>query len=39
VHDYGEMVEVDADVVEETLADAQCFVIAVEEYLRGQGLL
>ena len=39
VHGYGEMIELDADVVADTLADAQRFVLAVAEYLRGQNLL
>jgi len=33
-HDYGEMANVDRQVVEETLTDAKTFVTAIETYLR-----
>ena len=33
-HDYGEMTDLDRQVVEETLIDAKTFVTAIETYLR-----
>jgi len=39
VHDYGEMVTMDAEAANETIADAGRFVAAVEAYLREQGQL
>jgi uncharacterized protein (UPF0332 family) len=38
-HDYGEMANVDRQVVEETLTDAKTFVTAIETYLRSAGHL
>jgi uncharacterized protein (UPF0332 family) len=39
VHDYGEMIELDFAMVDETIADANAFVNAIEQYLREQRLL
>jgi uncharacterized protein (UPF0332 family) len=38
-HDYGEMTQVNRQLAEETLTDAQTFVAAVEAYLRSLGYL
>lgn len=38
-HDYGEMVAITRQVAEETLADAQTFVAAIESHLRSVGHL
>ena len=38
-HDYGEMTQVNRQIAEETLMDAQTFVAAVESYLRSVGHL
>ena len=38
-HDYGEMTQVNHQIAEETLADAQAFVAAIESYLRSVGHL
>jgi uncharacterized protein (UPF0332 family) len=38
-HDYGEMTQVNRQLAEETLTDAQTFVAAVEAYLRSVGHL
>jgi uncharacterized protein (UPF0332 family) len=38
-HDYGEMTQVNRQIAEETLTDAQTFVAAVESYLRSVGHL
>lgn len=38
-HDYGEMTNVDRQVVEETLTDAKTFVTAIETHLRSAGHL
>jgi len=38
-HDYGEMANVDRQVVEETLTDAKTFVTAIETYLCSAGHL
>lgn len=38
VHDYGEMIEIDAETVNRTIADATAFVTAVEQYLERQAL-
>ena len=39
VHDYGEMIELDAETVDQTITDASTFVAAVEAYLQGQDLV
>jgi uncharacterized protein (UPF0332 family) len=38
-HDYGEMTQVNRQIAEGTLADAQAFVAAIESYLRSIGHL
>ncbi|HRI57014.1 MAG TPA: HEPN domain-containing protein [Anaerolineae bacterium] len=38
VHDYGEMIELSAQIVDQTIIDATTFVSAVEKYLREQDL-
>ena len=38
-HDYGELIEIDKEVVQETLDDAKAFISAVESYLRSTGYL
>jgi len=38
-HDYGEMAQVDRQIAEETLADAEMFVAAIEAHLRSVGHL
>jgi len=38
-HDYGEMVEIDQQIAEETLAEAKSFVAAIESHLRSIGHL
>ncbi len=38
-HDYGELIEIDKEVVQETLDDAKAFISAVESYLRSSGYL
>jgi len=38
-HDYGEMVRVNHQIAEQTLADAKTFVAAIESYLRSVGHL
>ncbi len=37
VHDYGEMVEIDAETAHRTIADATVFVTTLEAYLERQG--
>ncbi len=39
VHDYGEMIELNFAMVDETITDANAFVDTVERYLREQRLL
>ena len=39
VHDYGEMVEIDADSANRTIADATVFVTTLEAYLESQALI
>ena len=39
VHDYGEMIEIDIETVDQTITDAGTFVAAVEAYLDGQDLI
>ena len=38
-YDYGEMVEIEPDASDDTIASARSFVASVEQYLREQGLL
>jgi len=38
-HDYGEMVSVNRQIAEESLADARIFVAAIESHLRSMGHL
>ena len=38
-HDYGEMIEIDQQIAEETLAEAKSFVAAIESHLRSIGHL
>jgi uncharacterized protein (UPF0332 family) len=38
-HDYGEMIQVNRHIAEETLADARAFVAAIEAHLRSVGHL
>ncbi len=38
-HDYGELIEIDKEVAQETLNDAKAFISAVESYLRSNGYL
>jgi len=38
-HDYGELIEIDEQVAQETLNDAKAFISAVESYLRSTGYL
>lgn len=38
-HDYGELIEIDKEVAQETLNDAKAFISAVESYLRSTGYL
>lgn len=38
-HDYGELVEIDEQVAQETLNDAKAFISSVESYLRSTGYL
>ncbi len=38
-HDYGELIEIDEEVAQETLNDAKAFISAVESYLRSTGYL
>jgi len=38
-HDYGEMIQVNRQIAEETLVDAKAFVAAIESYLRSIGHL
>lgn len=39
IHDYGEMIDLDADASDEAIADATRFVAAVRQYLSDQGML
>ncbi len=38
-YDYGELIEIDEEVAQETLDDAKAFISAVESYLRSTGYL
>ena len=38
-HDYGEMIDLDAETSDEAIADATKFVDAVRQYLNTQGML
>ena len=38
-HDYGEMIDLNADTSDEAIADATKFVDAVRQYLNTQGML
>lgn len=38
-HDYGELIEIDAQIAQETLNDAKVFISAVESYLRSNSYL
>lgn len=38
-HDYGELIEIDEEVAQETLNDSKAFISAVESYLRSTGYL
>lgn len=38
-HDYGELIEIDKEVTQETLDDAKAFISAVESYLRSTSYL
>ena len=39
IHDYGEMIDLDAGISNEAIADATKFVAAVRQYLTDQGML
>jgi uncharacterized protein (UPF0332 family) len=39
IHDYGEMIDLDAATSDEAIADATRFVAAVRQYLTDQGML
>jgi uncharacterized protein (UPF0332 family) len=39
VHDYGELIMVDEEIAAQTIHNAEQFVTAVEEYLKGLGYL
>jgi uncharacterized protein (UPF0332 family) len=38
-HDYGEMIQINRQIAEETLTDARTFVVTIEAYLRSIGHL
>ena len=38
-HDYGELIEIDEEVAQETLNDSKAFISAVESYLHSTGYL